>query len=290
MKAAETIDVAAIAEQLREANVEHAERIASLAEWSWQIEPQRVGSELASGQSRFGGSPDVPADFPWPTTGGRPLAFLAQIHLTDVQAAALPADGWLLFFYDVEMQPWGFDPNEAGSWKVVYVEAGRVLSRDAPPPPLVAFEACRLSMERSVALPDLWDAELDRVGAHVAAEDRDGYVAAVCKIAGHPTNPDADERCHHLLGLPQIVQNDMRLECELASNGVYVGDATGYASARGQELRAGAPEWRLLLQIDSHEEGPGWTWGDAGRLYFWIRRADLAAHAFDKVWVVLQCG
>lgn len=31
-------------------------------------------------------------------------------------------------------------------------------------------------------------------------------------------------------------------------------------------------------------------WGDVGRLYYWIRREDLAQRRFDKVWLVLQCG
>jgi uncharacterized protein YwqG len=44
----------------------------------------------------------------------------------------------------------------------------------------------------------------------------------------------------------------------------------------------------LLLQIDS-DDAIGWTWGDAGRLYFWIRKQDLAARRFDRVWTILQC-
>jgi uncharacterized protein YwqG len=30
-------------------------------------------------------------------------------------------------------------------------------------------------------------------------------------------------------------------------------------------------------------------WGDAGRLYFWIRKQDLAEQSFDAVWAILQC-
>jgi uncharacterized protein YwqG len=29
-------------------------------------------------------------------------------------------------------------------------------------------------------------------------------------------------------------------------------------------------------------------WGDAGRVYFWIRRQDLAATDFECAWAVLQ--
>lgn len=45
---------------------------------------------------------------------------------------------------------------------------------------------------------------------------------------------------------------------------------------------------RLLLQVDS-EERAGMMWGDAGRIYFWIREADLRARNFDGVRVDSQC-
>jgi uncharacterized protein YwqG len=33
----------------------------------------------------------------------------------------------------------------------------------------------------------------------------------------------------------------------------------------------------------------GTMWGESGILYFWIRRDDLRARRFDKVWMTLQC-
>jgi len=47
----------------------------------------------------------------------------------------------------------------------------------------------------------------------------------------------------------------------------------------------------LLLQIDSddHEDGPGWMWCDAGRIYFTIKPEDLAARRFDRAILTLEC-
>ncbi len=47
----------------------------------------------------------------------------------------------------------------------------------------------------------------------------------------------------------------------------------------------------LLLQLDSddHEDGPGWMWGDAGRIYFTIKPEDLAACRFDNAEMTLEC-
>ena len=94
---------------------------------------------------------------------------------------------------------------------------------------------------------------------------------------------------HKLLGHPNVIQNDMELECQLVSNGVYCGDSEGYRSKEAAALSPGAADWMLLLQIDSDDD-TGMMWGDAGMLYFWIRRQDLAARAFDRVWMILQCG
>jgi uncharacterized protein YwqG len=110
-------------------------------------------------------------------------------------------------------------------------------------------------------------------------------------LVGSGERAGAAPVCHHLMGHPQLVQGDMRAECQLAANGIYVGNPTGYESPRAKELaKTAAAEWQLLLQIDTDEDGPGWMWGDCGRIYYWIRKRDLAARAFEDGWLILQCG
>jgi uncharacterized protein YwqG len=43
-----------------------------------------------------------------------------------------------------------------------------------------------------------------------------------------------------------------------------------------------------LLQVDTDDEA-GWMWGDAGTLYYWIRRPDLLAGRFDRIWMIFEC-
>jgi len=95
---------------------------------------------------------------------------------------------------------------------------------------------------------------------------------------------------HQILGYPTPVQNpDMEMECQLASNGVNVGSSEeGYKDPRVPELKAGAGEWKLLLQVDTDKD-TGWMWGDVGTLYFWIREADAQRDDFSKVWMIFQC-
>ena len=65
------------------------------------------------GATRFGGQPDVPADFVWPAYGGesydnvvkdRPLTFLAQFNCAELARFdtehLLPDHGLLSFFYE----------------------------------------------------------------------------------------------------------------------------------------------------------------------------------------------
>lgn len=63
--------------------------------------PGDAGGEALSW---FGGLPRMPADVPWPEAGGRPLNFLAQIHLGDLPEGLWgghgPRAGWLLAFMD----------------------------------------------------------------------------------------------------------------------------------------------------------------------------------------------
>ena len=51
------------------------------------------------------------------------------------------------------------------------------------------------------------------------------------------------------------------------------------------------PGHELLLQLDSdwRIDGPGWIWGDAGIIYFFIKPADLNAKRFEKIKAVFEC-
>ena len=89
--------------------------------------------KLSLGASKIGGKPFLPKDFAWPYFegdsyedgwGNRPLSFICQINLGDVkeydEEGLLPEKGMLYFFYESASQPWGFDPADKGSAKVVY--------------------------------------------------------------------------------------------------------------------------------------------------------------------------
>jgi len=99
------------------------------------------------------------------------------------------------------------------------------------------------------------------------------------------TNPGQNT----ILGYADAIQAPMELECALVTNGLYCGDSTGYNDLRAKSLEVEADKWMCLLQVDSEDEKTGMMWGDAGKLYFWIREDDLKNKRFDKSWFCLQC-
>jgi uncharacterized protein YwqG len=228
--------------------------------------------------SFVGGAPALPEGAAWPERDGQRLTFLASLDLPSLQAALptawLPSAGRLLFFYDADNQPWGFDPKDRGSWRVMHLEqALPAAPGDGTRRHSVTFHVIDTypSWERpEVKTLELTDAEAELL--------LDGSRAVYRQLPAHQVG-----------GFPQPVQGDeMELECQLVSHGLYCGDSSGYFSREAAGLRAGAPDWRLLLQIDS-DDGLGMMWGDAGVLYFWIREQDARAGRFDQAWVVLQC-
>lgn len=239
------------------------------------------------GFSRLGGLPEMPAHLEWPTWEGKPQAFLAQLDLGEIHRVLpsfLPSSGHLYFFYNQEQGVWGFDPNDLGGWRVLYAQGKRsdYVERAAPSgvAPEYVYRPKPVVPQRVELLPD-WQC----LPSPPFTWDRDGEKYHELRSAAF-----GDFHRHQVLGYPSPVQNaDMETECQLASNGIYVGTAEGYQDPRVAELKGGSKDWKLLLQLDTDDDC-GWMWGDVGTLYFWIREQDARAGDFSRVWMVFQCS
>lgn len=272
---------------------QHAESLVGLTMPSVRLrtEPCEQG-ELPVGTTKLGGLPDLPPAGSWPRARGVPLSFVAQLNLAEIvpldhqHAEILPAAGLLGFFYDTAEQPWGFDPGDRGGWQVRFIEPGTPLVRSHWPQDLPGdgrFHEVRLSPEPEVTVAAMESFVVAQIAPSL--EEQLAYASACVEAFG-----EHDDRViHRLLGHPDpVVGGDMQLECQLLSNGVSCFGDHG-ADVRVQQLRSGAADWRLLLQVDS-EEHAGMVWGDAGRLFYWMRTQDLVARRFDQAWLVLQCS
>jgi len=196
----------------------------------------------------------------------------------------LPTSGLLYVFYDQEQTTWGFDPKDEGSWRLLFFDEDCGLKMRRYPKDIeVRYKGVILAPKPIMTYPPTEDDRLEPLSIGVTEEQYEEYDDF--REANYDEKP-----LHHLWGYPDPVQGaEMELDCELASNGLYCGDETGYEDPRAQELEKNKDSWRLLLQIDSDDEAE-MMWGDCGRLYFWIKEDDLKNRRFDKVWMILQCG
>lgn len=259
-----------------------AAQLKALIRTAVTIEPKTVAEDgIEVGASKIGGLPDLPDGTEWPTWQDVPLAFIAQFRLADLAEHdvedALPDAGMLCFFYDARQETWGLDPEDRGSWQVLYVESDATpLARSPMPdglPEVSRFRACELEFSATANLPPYDSADAQTL--ELTEREQDAYMTLLDQVMG------ADLEGSKLLGHPDSIQADMQEGCQLAFTG-------GSADPDALELAQGTTDWRLLLQIDSEDEAE-MMWGDAGMIYYWVRKQDLQARKFDDVWLVLQC-
>lgn len=219
-----------------------------------------------------------------------PLSFIAQINFAEMWAAgdlddAFPREGILSFFYDLSVQPWGYDPKENIGFAVLYHPSVDKLTRRAIPEQLPWLHDWNMGLiytveERWILSPLSYETQ-----QWVASGLSDGAIDLVDewgKDVGYYPG-------HQFSGWPDAIQGDMQVECALVSAGHYCGNGDAYNAPELAPVRATATEWLLLAQIDSDENDNGWMWGDCGRLYLWIKRSDLIARHFERVHLIQQC-
>lgn len=257
-----------------------------LAQPAIRLTTQPVAEQLlASGASKLGGSADLPSGTTWPVWKNIPMSFIGQLRLADVAHLAgaqdLPATGLLSFFYDAQQQTYGADPADRGGWQTQYYTGDLARLQRMPfPANLPAsgrFTPCAVTCSAILTLPE--QPKLDDPALAWTPDAEQRYEQF---WAAYPSPTARATPQHQVLGHPDTLQDDMRLQCQLAAHGVASSN-----DPRAAELSAGALQWRLLFQVDS-DDHTGMHWGDGGLLYYWMQRADLQACRFDQTWFVLQ--
>lgn len=248
--------------------------------------------DMPPGASRFGGVPDLPPDFDWPHADGRQLSFVAQLRLDELPTHArfgLPEEGWLCFFYDDRAQPSGIRPADRDHWRVVHFggRPGDLTSRTAGGRLRSSkWQSCIARFSPGWSLP----APSHPAAAELGLELEDDavwerYMALLDRLAGIDRRP---RPLHQLFGYARPLQHAMVQQVALVAAGIDLGSVTDLEEPVVRRTLERAPEWELLLQLDSDSEGPGWSWADAGRLYVWLSRPDRVARSFDRAWLRLQ--
>lgn len=203
------------------------------------IAPARV----PVGASRFGGRPDLPDGYAWPTHRGEPMAFLAQLRCDELHAAVpdsdVPATGLLIVFVAVEHNDGQVICLDSGGHLAV-VPTNRLKRRDWPAnlSPDARYAASLAVPEPMLSPPDRYD-----LTDEIFDEAVERFLDAI-----RATGP-----LHQLLGHPSTVQKpyiseDRRQLLRLDSdslNGTLFGDGgslqiTIPSDARFEDALAGS--------------------------------------------------
>ncbi|HVF85354.1 MAG TPA: YwqG family protein [Abditibacteriaceae bacterium] len=249
--------------------------------------------DIAVGQSKIGGAPDMPPSFMWPMWKEKPLGFVAQFNLEEIAPfdlnKELPSSGLLSFFYTIENLPWG-SRDDKDAWRVFFWAHNRALKRgvnaqasqrNSLPSHSVEFDIEWQHPDYGspkIGFPDLSDGEFEQLNEKL----QDSVNALYPNISQH-----------HLLGYANSVQDDVLLGVALRQSSEKRKLYETHREFAERILLAEADQWRLLFQLDSHfVQEPRhfeWMWGDAGMIYFCIRNEDLKSENFDNVFLELQC-
>lgn len=246
--------------------------------------------------SRFGGLPDVPAGFEWPTYTSQnsydkgqtyALDFMLQVNCADLAKYdtdhLLPDHGLLLFFYSMASEVSGDNPTEKDAARVYWFEdlsALAPIDEAAVPKDYQPYPITRISASQEMSLPTVADYfDIDQTTF-------EEYEAAEAEL-------DIDEErvnSSRMLGWPVPVQGSMNVFCELLEQGYDLLDYNNIPKdVKEQAKKTAFDNWVLLLQLNTLEDGNLIMFGDYGCLYLFIPREDLLARRFDRVWMQMQC-
>lgn len=245
-----------------------------------------------------------------PASGVLALPFIAQLRLDELapldEERRLPRSGLLAFFYnpvafysDTGPAPsirdgrtghaYGvYDHGTAGNWRVLHLrdDAGALAPAAPPPgPPLpAAYGARALRYAREATLPAVETAAIGEPGGAggglaLTAEEWEDYAELRREARG-------DARAHRLLGHEDSTQPYALERGYAAAREALFPGLPPFADLDTAARRAETATSRLLLQVD--EEDNGMRFGRDGRLFFFIRDADLAAARFDRAWAIEQ--
>ncbi len=252
-------------------------------------------SKIKIGQTKFGGNPHLPNKADWPKTfDGNHYSFLLQVNLSEItnydSSKLLPQSGMLYFFLNLE------------SWndgQVVYKNNFTTLKEITPPTDIFVEKKTFLQrifnwkgrshylnefgikINKTFYVPSFDSLRVDRIAKKHNIKKRNYPIFTKEVYEEELFYEDGENEMtsnHHLLGLYNGIQNEYH-EIELINS--------NSKNINIEDIEK-ALNWKLLLQLDS-DKLMNWSWGDWGKIYFFIHQDDLRNGAFEKVQIIGEC-
>jgi uncharacterized protein YwqG len=312
-----------IASQIRQlAPASYAEELIASLRPSVRIGCVAEDEEWPLGCSRFGGWPDVPRAFDWPTCVALSNPGWWRGYYEDKYKRPLRDDeyieGGLRTVGELVNRPMYSEPKPlsllaqlnlaevprdlpldlpARGQLLFFCDTGdelvfggatephdrwRVYYFDVPPDALVRTPGPADDPDNPPAVRAVRFAPEWTVDEDLRYRASDDETAAFERVR-HMLVGDWGRAQHRLLGHPQPIQSaSLGPNAEVTLRQLGFGE--GLPEADAVEAKRA---WRSLLQLDGDDD-LRWDWGDAGRFHFAVRDEDLKARRFDRVMVELQ--
>ena len=234
------------------------------------IDKYHIGEEYHRniGLSKLGGNPDVPSEFEWPYWKERPLSFLMQLNLKDLNDFEYSQfclhKGFLYFFYDPLQEDWGIDyPKNKEAWRVMYYDVKKsalIKTQNPSQNKKYTYPTCYLYFYPDIHLPMqtihlLHSMKRDKF----TRDDIYNFNKYYSEVHKKIFNYNHVEDNHALFGYADMIQE-----------GPFF------------------PKLIHLLQLGDDTQLK-WKWGGGGRLHFYIKKENLRKNYYDDVRMVLDC-
>lgn len=259
-----------------------------------------IDKKVTLGNTKFGGPPHLPKGKVWPLNkNNKPLSFLAQVNLEEIYSLtpekSLPQKGILYFFLNFQ------NPEEG---IVLFEKNTQTLEITAIPEILLKEE--KNLFQKLFNKPGIHPHYLKEMGTlfeiqYSPPQEQTLYMNQIIK----KINPKAifhktfvydseiyesalfyEERenemttNHHLLGFEDVVQFGFHQENLIPPKTKM----ENLSLNQMQEIL----KWRLLFQCDS-DENLNLSWGDWGKVYFFIHEDDLRKGNFENIKINWSC-
>jgi hypothetical protein len=254
---------------------------------------------LHIGASKLGGTPDLPANTPWPAWH-EPMAFIGQINFAEIEPSMrldpLPRQGLLSLFFETDGEPLyaarRAAPPDAPmvdlptsdatlSWRVLYHrDDPTTFVRRAPPTDLPAsgrFRTGAVQFSPAVTLP--WSNGPEVAALGLTHADSLALMDVEPRVNGAMS--------HRLLGFPYTMDYPTLIACDAALRG-RPDEWRQVEQQRKYELEAAAARQCCLLAQVASSEVTGMDWAGGGYLQVCIEREALRQHDISHVWVETQ--
>ncbi len=250
-----------------------------------------------TGKTKLGGHPDFSKNISWARSSydSRYLSFLGQVNLREVKMLdeldLLPKSGLLYFFFNL-------DSGDDG--KVIFSKEEIGLERANPPDELIEekksfwkqlltgkgkkriLKESQVEIYKEYDLPS-WDSlKLEKIQKETNTNIKpiDSFKEGIFEDAYEEGETETTSN-HHLLGHYKGIQNEYHELNFLDKN------TSDLQNLTLTEINK-ALKWKLLLQFDS-DNNLEISWGDWGRIYFFIHEDDLKKQNFDNVKISADC-